>query len=122
MDRRDFLASSAVAAVGLGLHPGSAAGAPVAERLSRDQLAQLVGSTFTAVDEGGAVRRLTLAAVRPGPETPRLDQFALMFDHGDDPRACAGLCWMRHPEIGWFQLRLDAVGNGGCSATFSLLR
>ncbi len=121
MDRRDFLATSALATVGLGLAPGTPPGQQTAGGLQLNQFASLVGSTFTAIDERGTVRRLTLAAVRPGPVAPPLDQFSLVFDRADTAGACEGLCWMRHAEIGWFQLRLEAAVGACCAATFSLL-
>lgn len=59
---------------------GPAAAAPVAQRLTRRSRAGRVGEWFQFLDEAtGLAAMLQLAAVRPGPRSPGLEQFALVF-------------------------------------------
>lgn len=121
MERRAFLTHSAMATVALGLMPESALAQSAGGPAHRNLFLPLLGTAFTVIDDRGHVHRPTLAEVRPGPETPGLDQFTLVFRDTAEDAPCSGLCWVRSPETGWFQLQLDAMAGRMASATFCLI-
>jgi len=80
-ERRKFLIQSVagIAATALGLRLPFAEGATAA-RMSSGRFQTYVNQSFSFYDlRTGARARLTLAAVKPGPSDPKLDQFSLVF-------------------------------------------
>lgn len=121
MERRAFLTNSAMATVALGLMPEAALGQPAVGPATRNSFASLVNTRFKVIDECGRVHRPMLADVRSGPDVPGLDQFTLVFRETSEDAPCSGLCWVQHPETGWFQLQLDAMAGRTALATFCLI-
>jgi hypothetical protein len=68
-------------------------------------LASRLGDTFTFQDPRLGTRiDLALVAVRPGPSTPHLDQFALIFRGDVNDQLPETVHWVRDPRGGGFPL------------------
>lgn len=130
MRRREFLVSGAGAAA-LSLaplagavaasHAAGAAGAPPA-RLDLATFKTLVGQPFALRDAAPAAE-LVLAEVRESaPADARtMEQFSLVFEHGDGRPFAARTYLLTHPALGTFALYLQPATDAAVRAEFSLL-